>query len=453
MEKKDKKRDPMPPSDATPEEIGEFWDTHSLADYWDETQEVDFQVNLKSEQNRTQSDEAKPNLPTTSEDISSTALNVVSEDTIGSMLDIVTNFISGLDPSTWLARNASKAFSKLSSAPKEWFDAYFEGKAAEARAESEGRVKIIEAGTDQIIQQMQVRSEYAKRAGDKFAEKIIGEQINLDTISAIAADELKNIKSDNPPRQNTNEPNQEQSADSTNQDTNGSEGKVIDDVWLNIFETEARPQSTEEGRLLFGRILAGEIKQPGSYSRRTLKSLGELDEKVAALFKELCSACVVMEFPLTKPRHIAGAKGLDLYRDPKKNIFDMRVPSLGGDPGQGDLSKYGFGFSELNVLNEYGLITSIYNSSFEYNLFLNKEKFQPIISFRHQGKDWTLFSLPRRDKSQGFKWAGVELSQVGRELYSAVDQHPMDEYTEDLKKYFAGQKLQMVEVPMSQGRS
>ena len=43
----------MPPPDATPEEIGEFWDTHSLADYWDETQEVEIQVNLKSRLNRT----------------------------------------------------------------------------------------------------------------------------------------------------------------------------------------------------------------------------------------------------------------------------------------------------------------------------------------------------------------------------------------------------------------
>ena len=50
MEDKDKKRDPMPPPDATPKEIGEFWDTHSLADYWDETHEVEFQVNLKSRQ-------------------------------------------------------------------------------------------------------------------------------------------------------------------------------------------------------------------------------------------------------------------------------------------------------------------------------------------------------------------------------------------------------------------
>lgn len=41
----------MPPPNATPEEIGEFWDTHSLADYWDETNEADFQINLKLKYN------------------------------------------------------------------------------------------------------------------------------------------------------------------------------------------------------------------------------------------------------------------------------------------------------------------------------------------------------------------------------------------------------------------
>ena len=48
MKDENKKRDPMPPLDATPEDMGEFWDTYSLADYWDETHEVEFQVNLES---------------------------------------------------------------------------------------------------------------------------------------------------------------------------------------------------------------------------------------------------------------------------------------------------------------------------------------------------------------------------------------------------------------------
>ena len=31
----------------TAEEIGEFWDTHSLADYWDQTHEVEFEIRAK----------------------------------------------------------------------------------------------------------------------------------------------------------------------------------------------------------------------------------------------------------------------------------------------------------------------------------------------------------------------------------------------------------------------
>lgn len=30
-------------------EIGEFWDTHDLADYWDQTEAVDFDVDIQSE--------------------------------------------------------------------------------------------------------------------------------------------------------------------------------------------------------------------------------------------------------------------------------------------------------------------------------------------------------------------------------------------------------------------
>jgi hypothetical protein len=33
---------PIPPTDSL-EAIGEFWDTHSLADYWDQTEPVEFE--------------------------------------------------------------------------------------------------------------------------------------------------------------------------------------------------------------------------------------------------------------------------------------------------------------------------------------------------------------------------------------------------------------------------
>jgi len=37
----------IPENFASIEEAAEFWETHSLADYWDVTKEVHFDVNLK----------------------------------------------------------------------------------------------------------------------------------------------------------------------------------------------------------------------------------------------------------------------------------------------------------------------------------------------------------------------------------------------------------------------
>ena len=40
-------RDPIPEEFKSIEQAAEFWDTHSLADYWDQTRPAHFKVNLK----------------------------------------------------------------------------------------------------------------------------------------------------------------------------------------------------------------------------------------------------------------------------------------------------------------------------------------------------------------------------------------------------------------------
>lgn len=41
------KKDPIPDEFASLEEAGEFWDTHSAADYWEETEEVEMNFNIQ----------------------------------------------------------------------------------------------------------------------------------------------------------------------------------------------------------------------------------------------------------------------------------------------------------------------------------------------------------------------------------------------------------------------
>ena len=36
----------------TDQEIGEFWDTHDAADYWEETEPVEFEVDIESQVGR-----------------------------------------------------------------------------------------------------------------------------------------------------------------------------------------------------------------------------------------------------------------------------------------------------------------------------------------------------------------------------------------------------------------
>ncbi len=49
---KKNKRDPIPESFATIEEAAEFWDTHSLGDYWEYTKPVRFHIKLSKEPRR-----------------------------------------------------------------------------------------------------------------------------------------------------------------------------------------------------------------------------------------------------------------------------------------------------------------------------------------------------------------------------------------------------------------
>ena len=160
----------------------------------------------------------------------------------------------------------------------------------------------------------------------------------------------------------------------------------------------------------------------------TIKTLGELDQNTAALFKKLCSVCIVLGIPN------------DEY------IIDARVPSLGGNAGSNALQKYGLSFDQLNILNEHRLIISDYNSYFNYNLCIVNKDNRILLRFRYQEKYWILLPMPDWDNKPEFRVSGVALSRVGRELFHIVDQDPMPDYTEDLKKYFASQKLQMVEV-------
>jgi len=91
-------------------------------------------------------------------------------------------------------------------------------------------------------------------------------QLNIENVTAFAADELKN----EPPV--TDEP--------------------VDEDWTTRFFRIVEDISNEEMQALWGKILAGEIKQPKSYSLRTLELIRNLSKNEADIFMRVANFAI-----------------------------------------------------------------------------------------------------------------------------------------------------------------
>ena len=63
---------------------------------------------------------------------------------------------------------------------------------------------------------------------------------------------------------------------------------AMDDDWVANFFNKCRIVSNGEMQSLWSRVLAGEANTPGTYSKRTVNFVSELDKTDADLFTELC---------------------------------------------------------------------------------------------------------------------------------------------------------------------
>lgn len=83
----------------------------------------------------------------------------------------------------------------------------------------------------------------------------------------------------------------------------------MDEDWLNVFSQHAANASSERFQILWGRILAGEIRKPGSFSLSTIRVISELDATVAKLFQEMVANRITSFIP--RGQALSGQKLLD----------------------------------------------------------------------------------------------------------------------------------------------
>ena len=335
----------------------------------------------------------------------------------------------GIDLSEGIEKNLLKVMWKLSAGLLNIPLQKIERHLNERSVDSKARIANTQAVAQQITERIEVDEEYVKIAATKHAESIINKQINLDNIVAKTKEKFQNTPQDE-----------------TQADHNIEE---ISDDWLNQFREFACQKSSEEAQDLFSKVLAGEIRKPGSFSLRALTTLSDMDQNVAMIFKAFCSLCLVN---LDNPRmyHLTQSKS-------HFKIMDARIPFLSGgiedipivsethprnlDSEGNRLSKFtnmsksiynifGLHLSEFQLLSEYGLIDN--SSHIEYNHFwYNNELWgflQPDVNFSQSSEDY-----------QNITISGYALTSVGKELFHITKRHAHPQYWKLLTDYL--QKL------------
>lgn len=149
-----------------------------------------------------------------------------------------------------LSKPATVLIEKISSAVGEIYKPYqlkriAKAEAAVARIQAESEIEI---------------AELQRRAARRFVEEETKKQLNIEAITTSAISHIK----DNASPQD------------------------IEEDWISNFFDKSRIVSDKEMQGLWSRVLAGQANSPGTFSRKTVNLIADIDKKDALLFTKLC---------------------------------------------------------------------------------------------------------------------------------------------------------------------
>lgn len=150
-----------------------------------------------------------------------------------------------------LSQPADTLIKKVSSAVGGIFEPWQIKRVAKAEAEA----SLIKAKAEIEI------TDLHRRAMHRFVEEEANRQENMEVITEKAIPQLEE----------------------------GSDPSKMEDDWVTNFFDKSRIVSDNEMQDLWASVLAGEANSPGTYSKRTVNFLGDLDKRDAELFSALCS--------------------------------------------------------------------------------------------------------------------------------------------------------------------
>ncbi|MER0217465.1 MAG: DUF2806 domain-containing protein [Nitrosomonas sp.] len=247
-----------------------------------------------------------------------------------------------------------------------------EAEAAITKAKADAEVAIIKANSDVQIRELQ------QRTLERFMNEETKKQKNIEDITNQAVTLL----------------------------SENADAERMDDDWITNFFDKARIVSDKEMQELWSRVLAGEANIPGSFSKRTVNQLSDLDKKEAELFTKLC-------------RFTTDISGND-YR-PTPLIFDIKSEIY---------TNNGIRFDELLHLESIGLIKCEFKDGY---LLLELPKKIRVV-YHNQQIDLEMSKEENNELSIG----DVLLTSVGEQLASICKITPLHGFAEYLLEKWKG---------------
>ena len=252
-------------------------------------------------------------------------------------------------------------------------------KDAEAKA---FEVEVIERAKSKAFAEGKVLEvDTLNRIEDRFINREIRKQRNIDNVAQSAAQELK-------------------------EEPNVSNEPVSED-WSTRFFNIVEDVSDEEMQILWSRILAGEVKKPKSYSLRTLEFLKNLSKDEAMNFVKVAE--------------------LAIFASDKNLVFNP-------DSGKMLEEKFKISFRDILELKELGLINMDTNLSLNFEAPTKDENI--ILQYHNKG------ILFERKKDAGeMNLRCLVFTSIGMQLLPLIQPIPNIEYIKCLRDKLQTEKV------------
>ncbi|WP_294265323.1 DUF2806 domain-containing protein [uncultured Chryseobacterium sp.] len=271
-----------------------------------------------------------------------------------------------------------KALVRLGSALIDVPIAKLEGFAQEIRATTQSRESLVRKVGEEIKSNIETSKEYSDYAVKMFSEKILRKQINIDAVTSITASEINN----------------------TIYNANDQSSKELSDEWLDEFEEICRNKSSDDMRMIFGKILAQEIRNPGFSSIKTLKTISQLDRDIAEYFLQFSRICV----------HVKRGD----------QIVAVFAPEFKSGPFNiGDFTEFNIAPAVVILLKEFGLVSD----SSDYSIVFDSSEFSDNIKGIHEfymGDKKVYVQKKNSGAKDLVHMNGQIFSTAGKDLYSII---------------------------------